>query len=191
VGDAPRLAAAKRGEFTLGELLRWAHEVDLVDGSSGSSPRCPPTAVLARAPFEAVALSVVSPRLEAWDYGCGRCAPTGKIDEDGRSSRRFSRKGGSIGRPFAVLGAKRLVVKAAGELGALALARATERVVGLDLDLGQSSVRNDETKSRVRLPRAEARQGGSGCPRLIVSARCQRRCVRPAGFNCDRHLVTV
>ena len=40
------------------------------------------------------------------DYGCGRCAPTGKIDEDGRSSRRFSRKGESTGRPFAVLGAK-------------------------------------------------------------------------------------
>jgi hypothetical protein len=26
------------------------------------------------------------------DYGCGRCAPTGKINEDGRSSRRFSQK---------------------------------------------------------------------------------------------------
>ena len=40
------------------------------------------------------------------DYGCGRCVPTGKIDEDGRSSRRFSRKGELTGRPFAVLGAK-------------------------------------------------------------------------------------
>ena len=161
---ADRLAAAKRGEFTLGELLRWAHEVDLVDGSSGSSPRCPPTAVLARAPFEAVALSVVSPRLEAWDYGCGRCAPTGKIDEDGRSSRRFSRKGGSIGRPFAVLGAKRLVVKAAGELGALALARATERVVGLDRP---RAVVGEERRNEESRPVAAGRglSGRIGMPR--------------------------
>ena len=36
MSPADRLAAAKRGEFTLGEMLRWAshrpHEVDLVDG---------------------------------------------------------------------------------------------------------------------------------------------------------------
>jgi hypothetical protein len=36
MGPADRVAAAQRGEFTLGEMLRWAsrrpHEVDLVDG---------------------------------------------------------------------------------------------------------------------------------------------------------------
>jgi hypothetical protein len=36
MSPADRLAAAQRGEFTLGEMLRWAsrqpHEVDLVDG---------------------------------------------------------------------------------------------------------------------------------------------------------------
>ena len=36
MSPAERLAAAERGEFTLGEMLRWAsrrpHEVDLVDG---------------------------------------------------------------------------------------------------------------------------------------------------------------
>ena len=68
-----------------------------------------------------------------------------------------------LGRPFAVLGAKRLAVKAPGEDGALALARATEYVAGRDPAVRRLG--NGETKSRVRLPRADS-PGRIGCRAL-------------------------
>ena len=46
-------------------------------------------------------------------------------------------RGESTGRPFAVLGAKRLAVKAPGEFRALALAQVTERLAGRDLAVVQ------------------------------------------------------
>ena len=59
-----------------------------------------------------------------------------RVDWEDRRRRKVVKKilpkGESTGRPFAVLGGKRLAVKAPAEDGALALARATECVGGLD-----------------------------------------------------------
>ena len=92
-----------------------------------------PARILARAPFEAVGAVSCSPRLEAvgtTDAGgarrLGRLTKTEGRQED--SPEKESQPGGLS----PCLGPSWLAVKAPGELRALALARATERVAGRD-----------------------------------------------------------
>ena len=96
-----------------------------------------PARILATAPFEAVRAVSCSPGLEAGELRMRAV----RADWEDRRRRKVVRKilpkGESIGRPFAVLGAKRLAVKAPGEFRALALAHVTERLAGRDLAVVQ------------------------------------------------------
>ena len=92
----------------------------------------------------------------AGDYGCGRCAPTGKIDRDGRSSRRFLPKGEVNRAAF-----RRAWGQAANGQDAWRAPRAGARSghrTSCRARPGQASVGNDETKSHVPFPRAETRR---------------------------------
>jgi hypothetical protein len=98
------------------------------------------------------------------DDGCGRCVPTGKMDEDGWSLRRFSPKGESIGRPFAVLGGKLASGQGVWRVPRVG-ARSGHRTCCWARP-GQSSVGNDEVKRVASGSRGPRLVGWIGCPAL-------------------------
>ncbi len=92
---------AARIRVRLGAITRRPYERSIVHESS-LGPRS-----------RRLALSVVFPGGSGGDYGCGRHASTGKINKDGRSSRRFSQKESQPGGLSPLLGPSWPAVKGA------------------------------------------------------------------------------